>query len=132
MSAKGDHDLDVDGYLSEVCWAMGGTFAEQQAVRDELRAHLRDAAREGVMSGLTAADALASALHDLGAAAELGAALRGSRGTRPLKRPLVQPAGALRLRSQPDRHLPQLRIAVVLGALVATPAAVALAYAWPG
>ena len=30
---------DVDGYLNEVCWAMGGSFAEQQALRDELRAY---------------------------------------------------------------------------------------------
>jgi hypothetical protein len=123
---------DVDGYLNEVCCAMGGSFTEQQAVRDELRAHLRDAAREGVMSGLTAADALSAALRDLGPAADLGRAMRSSRGTRPLKRPLTQPAGALRLRPEPNRHLPQLRLVVALAALVATPAVVAVAYAWPG
>lgn len=123
---------DIDGYLNEVCWAMGGAFAEQQTVRDELRAHLLDATREGVLSGRTAADALSSALRDLGPAAGLGAAMRGSRGTRPLQRPLVQPAGALRLGSTPNRHLPQLRLAFALTALVATPAVVAFAYAWPG
>jgi hypothetical protein len=123
---------DVDGYLSEVCYLMGGSFAEQQTVRDELRAHLRDAARDGVMSGLTPADALSSALRDLGPAADLGKAMRSSRGTRPLKRPLMQPAGALRLRSQSDRHLPQLRLVIALAALVAMPAVVAVAYAWPG
>jgi hypothetical protein len=131
MSTERDA-LDVDGYLNEVCWAMGGAFAEQQTVRDELRAHLRDAARDGVMSGLTPADALTAALRDLGPAAELGKAMRASRGTRPLKRPLTQPAGALRLRSEPDRHLPQLRIVLALAALIATPAVVAVAYAWPG
>jgi hypothetical protein len=125
-------DPDVDGYLNEVCWAMGGSFAEQQAVRDELRAHLRDAAHDGVMAGLTATDALTAALGDLGSAADLGLAMRSSRGTRPLKRPLAQPAGALRLRSEPDRHLPQLRLVIALVALVVTPAVIAVAYAWPG
>jgi hypothetical protein len=123
---------DVDGYLNEVCWAMGGSFSEQQAVREELRAHLRDAARDGVMAGLLAADALSSALRDLGPAVDLGKAMRSSRGTRPLQRPLTQPAGALRLYPVPNRHLPQLRVVVALAALIATPAVVAVAYAWPG
>ena len=132
MSANDEDEPDVDGYLNEVCWAMGGAFAEQQAVREELRGHLRDAAREGVMSGATAAEALSSALRDLGPSTDLGTAMRTSRGRRPLQRPLMQPAGALRLRSEPDRHLPQFRLAVALAALVAMPAVIALTYAWPG
>jgi hypothetical protein len=129
---RGREDIDVGGYLSEVCRAMGGSFAEQQAVRDELRAHLRDAARELVMSGMRAPDAVAKALHDLGGASELGRAMRSSRGTRPLRRPLTQPAGALLLHLDRPRNLPHVRLAVALAALAATPAVVAVAYAWPG
>ncbi len=125
-------DLDVNGYLNEVCWAMGGSFAEQQAVRDELRAHLRDAARDLVIGGMTAPDALAQALCELGGASELGRAMRSSRGTRPLRRPLTQPDGALLLHVDRHRNLPHPRLALALAALAATPAVVALVYAWPG
>ena len=131
MSVERD-GLDVDAYLNEVCFAMGGSFAEQQAVRDELRAHLREAALDLVMSGMVAADALAQGLDDLGDAQDLGRALRGSRGTRPLRRPIVQPAGALSLHREQARNLPGVRLGVALAALVATPAVVALAFVWPG
>ena len=123
---------NVDAYLNQVCWVMGGSFAEQQAVRDELRAHLREAARDLVMGGMTAAAALARALDELGEAHDLGRAMRTSRGTRPLRRPLVQPAGAVLLHSEHARNLPGARLAVALAALVATPAAVALTFVWPG
>ena len=43
---------DVDGYLNEVCWAMGGSFAEQQALRDELRGLIQAAG--GSAADLTA------------------------------------------------------------------------------
>lgn len=131
MSAEQDGP-NVDAYLNQVCWAMDGSFAEQQAVRDELRAHLREAARDLVMSGMLAADALVHALNELGNATDLGRAMRTSRGTRPLRRPLVQPAGAVLLHSEHTRNLPGARLAVALAALVATPAAVALTFVWPG
>jgi hypothetical protein len=124
-------EVDVDGYLNEVCWAMGGSFTEQQAVRDELRAHLRDAARDLVVGGVTAADALTQALRDLGDAGDLGRTLRASRGRRPLRRPLRQPDGAVLLRIDHHRNLPHPRLALALAALAATPAVVALVYAWP-
>lgn len=123
---------DVDGYLNEVCWAMGGSFAEQQALRDELRAHLRDAARDLVIGGVAAPEAIARSLRELGDPDVLGRTMRSSRGTRPLRRPLTQPAGAVLLHIDRRRNLPQARLAVALAALAATPAAVALVYAWPG
>lgn len=129
MNDRGD--VDVDGYLNEVCWAMGGSFSEQQAVRDELRAHLRDAARELVVGGVTAMDAVTRALRELGDAGDLGRTLRPSRGTRPLRRPLMQPDGALLLHVERHRNLPAPRLALALAALAATPVVVALVYAWP-
>lgn len=131
MSVDRDQ-LDVTAYLNEVCRAMGGSFAEQQAVRDELRAHLREAARDLVMGGMTAPDALAQALDELGAARDLGHVMRASRGTRPLRRPLMQPAGAVLLHSEHARNLPDTRLVLALAAMAATPAAVALAFVWPG
>ena len=122
---------DVDGYLNQVCWAMGGAFSEQQAVREELRSHLRDAARDLVTGGVPAREALASALDDLGDPVEVGQAMKRSRGTRPLRRPVAQPAGALLLHMDRPRNLPGLRLTLALAALVATPPLVALAYAWP-
>lgn len=124
-------DIDVNGYLNEVCWAMGGPFAEQQVVRDELRAHLRDAARDLVIGGVAAPDALAQALRELGNASALGKAMRSSRGTQPLQRPLTQPAGAVLLHVDRHRNLPPASLAFALAALAVAPAAVALAYAWP-
>jgi hypothetical protein len=123
--------VDVNGYLNQVCWAMGGSFAEQQAARDELRAHLRDAARDLAMDGRDAADALAQAVRDLGDAHDLGRTMRASRGTRPLRRPLTQPAGAVLLHLDRHRNLPHGRLVLALAALAATPAVVALVYAWP-
>ena len=131
MSVDRDQ-LDVTTYLNEVCRAMGGSFAEQQAVRDELRAHLREAARDLATRGMTVRDALARALDELGEANDLGRAMRSSRGTRPLRRPLTQPAGAVLLHSEHARNLPDVRLVLALAALAATPAAVALVYAWPG
>ena len=123
---------DVDAFLNQVCWAMGGSFAEQQAVRDELRAHLREAARDLVIGGVPASDAVRQALEELGDAKDLGRAMRTSRGTRPLRRPIMQPAGAVLLHSERSRNLPGVRLGVALAALAVTPAVVALAFVWPG
>lgn len=123
---------DVDGYLNEVCWAMGGSFAEQQTVRDELRAHLRDAARDLVIGGAAAPEAVARALRELGDPSVLGGTMRSSRGTQPLQRPLTQPAGAVLLHVDRHRNLPHASLVVALAALAATTAGVALVYAWPG
>ena len=128
-----DRDLpDVDGYLNQVCWAMGGSFSEQQAVREELRSHLRDAARDLVTAGMPAREALTAALDGLGDPTEVGTAMRGSRGTKPLRRPILQPAGALLLHLDRGRNLPSRRVTLALAALVAMPPLVALVYAWPG
>lgn len=122
----------IDGYLNEVCWAMGGSFSEQQAVRDELRAHIREQVRDLQLEGLDEQQALAAALRDLGDAETLGRSLRSSRGTRPLRRPLVQPAGALILERRSTYRLPSARLAIALVALAGISAAIALAYVWPG
>ena len=131
MSDRGRAEIDIDGYLNKLCWAMGGSFFEQQAVRDELRAHLRDAARDLVTGGVGASDALAQALRDLGDPGDVGRALRRSRGTQPLRRPIAQPAGSVLLHVDRHRNLPQPRLVLALAALAAMPAVVALAYAWP-
>jgi hypothetical protein len=123
---------DLDRYLNLVCWAMGGTLAEQQVVRDELRAHIAEEARELEMQGVTRTDAWASALRDLGDAEALGRSMRASRGTAPLKRPLVQPAGALVLERRSQLHVPRLGLLLAATASTVTAAAVALAYTWPG
>ena len=77
-------------------------------------------------------DRLADLLWELGDPGVLGPTMRSSRGTRPLRRPLTQPAGAVLLHIARHRNLPQARLVVALAAVAATPAAVALVYAWPG
>jgi hypothetical protein len=128
----GDNVDDIARYLNELCWAMGGAFAEQQAVRDELRAHIRDEVRELELGGVPSGVAVAQALRDLGDATELGRTMRRSRGTAAVRRPLTQPAGALLLERHRPRHLPPLGMALALAASGAASLAVALAYAWPG
>jgi len=122
---------DVDGYLNEVCWAMGGALSEQQAVRDELRAHIRDEARELELAGALPADAIARALRDLGDPAQLGRSLRSSRGTTPLRRPLVQPEGALILERRVIRHMPPPSILFALAALALAATLAAAVFVWP-
>lgn len=122
---------DIDAYLNEVCWAMGGSFAAQQAARDELRAHIRDAARELEFDGMTAEEALHRAIADLGAAEDVGRGLRASRGTAALRRPLVQPLGALILERAHVRRLPAAQIGLALAALLVMSAAIAGVYLWP-
>jgi hypothetical protein len=121
----------IDRYLNEVCWAMGGTLDEQQAARDELRAHLRDAIREHELSGVSRDAAERAALADLGDAPALGRALRPSRGTAPLRRPLVQPAGALVLERRSLRHLPSAGVAAALLLAPLTALLVAFLFIWP-
>lgn len=123
---------DIDRYLNTLCWAMGGTLAEQQAVRDELRAHIAEQARELQLSGATPGDAVAQALRDLGDAEQLGRSMRGSRGSAPLRRPLSQPAGALILGPRRAYHLPRAGVALAFAASGAAMLAVAILYLWPG
>ncbi len=52
----------IDRYLNEVCWAMGGRFAEQQCARDELRAHIADALRERELAGAAPHEAVRAVL----------------------------------------------------------------------
>ena len=123
---------EIDRYLNEVCWAMGGTLAEQQAMRDELRAHIRDAARDAELRGTPSNAALAAAMRDLGDATGLGHSMRGSRGSAPLRRPLVQPAGALILERRREYHLPRAPIALSFALAAVTSVTMILLYAWPG
>lgn len=123
---------EIDRYLNEVCWAMGGTFAEQQTVRDELRAHIRDAARDAELRGTPANEALAAAMRELGDATEVGRSMRDSRGRAPLRRSLVQPAGALVLERRRAYHLPRAPIALVFALAAAASVTMLLMYAWPG
>jgi hypothetical protein len=122
----------IDRYLNEVSWAMGGTLAEQQAARDELRAHIEDGSRELQLQGVAAEEAVRRALRDLGDAETVGRSMRGARGGASLRRPLVQPAGALILQRRRDVRLPARALVLALGASAVTSAAVGLTYLWPG
>jgi len=121
----------IDRYLNEVSWAMGGTFAEQQAARDELRAHIRDEMRELQLEGVDDETALARALADLGDPAILGRTMRSSRGTTALRRALVQPEGALVLERRAVRHLPQPGVLLALAALMTVALVASIIYVWP-
>ena len=121
----------VDSYLNELCWAMGGSFAEQQAVRDEIRADISGAARDYELRGFAPNDALDRALRDLGDAVDLGRAMRSSKGSAPLQRPLKQPPGAVLLGRRHTSHLPPWRLAVALAAAISTCVAIVLIYTWP-
>jgi len=123
---------EIDRYLNEVCWAMGGTLAEQQTIRDELRSHIRDAAREAELGGTSSNDAIAAAMRDLGDATDLGLAMRGARGNAPLQRPLAQPAGARVLERRRAYHLPPSPLALALALATAASVTMMLLYAWPG
>ena len=122
---------EVDRYLNEVTFAMGGSFAEQQAARDELRADLDAAVRELTLQGLPPDAAIARAIVDMGEPAAVGRALRASRRTRPLRRPLLQPEGAVLIghrRIVAARRWPLL---VALGAAAAAYAVLVIVYLWP-
>ena len=138
MSGDGDsakhaevRQMTIDRYLNELCWAMGGTFAEQQTLRDELRAHISEAIREHELGGLSPDDALMATLRDFGPPSDLGRDMRGSRGKRPLVRPLAQPAGALLLERRSIRHLPPRALILAVAASGVAALAVAITYAWP-
>ena len=121
----------IDRYLNELCWAMGGSFSEQQAVRDELRSHINDAIREHELVGSGSEDALSATLHDLGDPSKLGRSMRSSRGTGPLRRPLVQPDGAIILEPRRNKAMPSLPVMLALGGGAVASLAVVVAYAWP-
>ena len=121
----------VDRYLNEVCWAMGGSFAEQQAARDELRAHLRDAAREMELGGVERCDAERRALAELGDPEQVGRSMRASRGSVALRRPLAQPEGALVLERRTVRHLPPAPMSAALVLAPIAAASLALLFLWP-
>jgi|CXWL01.1.fsa_nt_gi hypothetical protein len=133
--ASADHTeirrVAIDRYLNELCWAMGGTFAEQQALRDELRAHISEAIREHELGGLSPDDALMATLRDFGPPSDLGRSMRASTGKRPLARPLTQPSGALLLERRSIRHLPPRALILAVAASGVTALAVAITYAWP-
>ena len=129
---KDDSATMIDRYLNELCWAMGGTLAEQQAVRDELVSHIDAAAREQRMAGAIDLDATRRALADLDEPRELGRTMRGTRATAASTRPLVQPEGAIILGLHRERNLPHPALLAALAVSGATAAAVALAFAWPG
>lgn len=123
---------ETERYLNELCWAMGGSLGEQQAARDELRAHIQDETRELELQGASRNEATRRALADLGDPETVGRSMRASLGTAPLRRPLTQPAGALVLERRRDVHLPRRAVALALAASGLTTAAIALTYLWPG
>lgn len=129
MTASSERTIDV--YLNEMSWAMGGTLAEQQAARDELRAHISESARDHELHGLSPDDALLAAMRDLGTPEDVGRAMRSSRGTAPLRKPLVQPEGALILEPHRVRNTPPFALVVALGALALAAVVVAIAFVWP-
>jgi hypothetical protein len=122
----------TDRYLNQVCWAMGGSLAEQQAARDELRAHIEDSAREMELQGVDPEEALRAAIAALGDADAVGRSMRASRGGAALGRPLLQPAGALVLARRRETHLPRPAVTLAIAASSLVAMAVALAYLWPG
>jgi hypothetical protein len=121
----------IDGYLNEMSWAMGGSFAEQQAARDEIRAHIREHVRELQLEGVDEPGAIDRALADLGSPETLGRSMRGSRGKTPLQRALIQPEGALILERRREQHMPPARVLLALGAFVLVGFVVSLVYVWP-
>ncbi len=123
---------DLERYLNQLCWAMGGSLAEQQAARDELRAHIEDDVRELELRGLGRADAMGEALHHLGDPEALGRRMRASRGTPALRRPLLQPEGAVLVSGRRQRHLPAVWLSLALAAAGGAAAFVGLTYLWPG
>lgn len=122
----------IDRYLNEVCWAMGASLAEAQNVRDELRAHIEAGARELELTGHARDAALDEALAALGDAESVGRAMRGSRGTSPLRRPLVQPEGALAFGARRAYAMPRPALLLALAAAGAMALVASLVYAWPG
>ena len=122
---------NIDRYLNEVSWAMGGTFSEQQAARDELRAHIREQVRELQLEGVDEARAIDRTLADLGDPTALGTSLRASRGTAPLRRAIAQPEGALILERRRDHHFPPMRVLLALAAMSLVGMATMLIYVWP-
>ena len=124
-------DERVTRYLNELSWAMGGSFAEQQAVRDELLADIDAAVRDHELSGLAYDVALATALRDLGDPSRLGHEMKSSRGTGALRRPLPQPDSAMLLQPRHVRPMPSLPLLVALFGAGVAAVFVAIAYAWP-
>lgn len=133
MTATGPTSAEraIDAYLNEMSWAMGGSLAEQQAARDELRAHIAEAAHDHELQGLSPDDALVAALRELGAPEDVGISMRASRGTTPLRKPLVQPEGALILNSHRVRNLPPFALLLAFGALAVAAIVAAFAFVWP-
>lgn len=121
----------IDAYLNEFSWAMGGALAEQQAARDELRAHILEEVRELQLGGMDQRAAIGQALRNLGEPARLGRSMRTSVGRAPLRRPLLQPVGALILERRSDHHLPSARLLLAGAALAVMALAVSIVYVWP-
>jgi hypothetical protein len=122
---------EVDRYLNEVTFAMGGPFAEQQAVRDELRAHIDAEVQELTLRGVSGDAAVARALADMGEPASVGRALRASRHTRPLRRPLAQPEGAVLVGHRRPLRLPRAPLLLALAAAGVAYGVLVIVYLWP-
>lgn len=120
----------LEAYLGEVAVTMGGSFWDQQAVRSELRAHLAASALEYERGGQPATQAMRQAMRDLGLPADVGMALRHSRGRAVLKRP-TGGIGNVGLGERRQRHLPRRLVMLALVALFMTSIAIVLAYTWP-
>lgn len=120
----------IDRYLNTVCWAMGGTLAEQQNVRDELRAHVGECIRDLELQGVATYDALRTALRDLGDPEVVGRRLRAST-SRGARRAFAGSSGTVAV-GRRDAHVPAGRLVAALAGSGMTGMIVTLAYLWPG
>jgi hypothetical protein len=124
-------DEQVTRYLNELCWAMGGTFSEQQAVRDELRAHIEEHASASQLAGMRRDDAVRAALRDLGAADALGRTMRSSRRTTALRRHYTQPEGTVLLEHRSVVDWPRVLVLVAVGGFVLMFMTLVAVFLWP-
>jgi hypothetical protein len=121
----------INAYLADVSAELRVSFWEEQSVRDELRAHIHAIASEYELSGLEPVVALRRSLRDLGHPADVGAALRTSRGRRTFRRAHLEPADAIRLERPLNRPLPPKSLLFGLAALASTSIGIAVAFVWP-
>lgn len=121
----------IDAYLADVVAEMRGTFWEHQAVRAELRAHIEALVSEYTRHGLMPSAAARQALRDLGHPSDVGAVLRTSRGRRVLGQAILNAPGAVQLARSRRKAAPPALLMLALVGLVASSAAIALAYVWP-
>ncbi|HEX2836714.1 MAG TPA: permease prefix domain 1-containing protein, partial [Phycisphaerales bacterium] len=71
----------VASWLDVLEKLLGGTAEENRGIRDELASHLRERVRDLTVSGMVEAEAVRTAIGELGDAAELSKRFQQARGT---------------------------------------------------